>query len=253
MKCARRKVASSKPMRRGQSAIRGLSVKSALVLSVVACLVMGGCLVEKSREEPQVAEQTHEYAWHKNVVSTWFDISDISEAAAPRPVTCWNDVDPVQEENSYYCALPFNNMVYQGQNDELKKQMKNRWLEIKNLDNGKTAYAQWEDCGPWFVNDADYVFAGDGRARPRAEAAYDGMFDIYGNPSSSRKIQNKAGIDVSPRVRDCLALHDIGVVDWRFVDSSEVPDGPWKARISTQPPHYETRCPSVMILYRTSH
>jgi hypothetical protein len=39
-----------------------------------------------------------------------------------------------------------------------------------------------------------------------------------------------AGLDVSPAVRDYLGLkQQTDVTDWRFVDFSEVPRGPWSA------------------------
>ena len=44
------------------------------------------------------------------------------------------------------------------------------------------------------------------------------------------KVVNKgAGLDVSPAVRDYLGLQPTDVTDWRFVDFSEVPRGPWSA------------------------
>jgi len=36
-----------------------------------------------------------------------------------------------------------------------------------------------------------------------------------------------AGLDVSLLVRDYLGLKRADVTDWRFVDLSEVPRGPW--------------------------
>jgi hypothetical protein len=36
-----------------------------------------------------------------------------------------------------------------------------------------------------------------------------------------------AGLDVSPAVRDYLGLNQTDVTDWRFVEFSEVPRGPW--------------------------
>ena len=36
-----------------------------------------------------------------------------------------------------------------------------------------------------------------------------------------------AGLDVSPAVRDYLGLQSTDVTDWKFVDFSEVPSGPW--------------------------
>ena len=34
-------------------------------------------------------------------------------------------------------------------------------------------------------------------------------------------------MDVSPAVRDYLGLQPTDVTDWKFVDFSEVPHGPW--------------------------
>jgi hypothetical protein len=36
-----------------------------------------------------------------------------------------------------------------------------------------------------------------------------------------------AGIDVSPAVRDFLSLGPLDIVDWKFVDTGDVPGGPW--------------------------
>jgi hypothetical protein len=36
-----------------------------------------------------------------------------------------------------------------------------------------------------------------------------------------------AGLDVSPAVRDFLGLGSKDVCDWRFVEFREVPQGPW--------------------------
>lgn len=73
------------------------------------------------------------------------------------------------------------------------------------------AYAQWEDVGPFEVDDADYVF---GNSRPK------------------NKINNNAGLDVSPAVRDYLGLEDIDIIDWQFVDFKDVPKGAWKEIIT---------------------
>ena len=39
-----------------------------------------------------------------------------------------------------------------------KSVIKNKWIKITA--NGKTAYAQWEDCGPFIYDDFNYVFEG---------------------------------------------------------------------------------------------
>jgi hypothetical protein len=43
----------------------------------------------------------------------------------------------------------------------------------------------------------------------------------------SPNLNHGAGIDVSPAVRDYLGLGSPDLVDWRFVEQAEVPDGPW--------------------------
>ncbi|MHB8601851.1 MAG: hypothetical protein ACYC6W_03785 [Nitrosotalea sp.] len=89
--------------------------------------------------------------------------------------------------------------------------VKNRWIEITK--DNKTAYAQWEDAGPFVYDDSGYVF---------------------GNSSPKNTLNHNAGLDVSPAVKDYLNLqHGKNVVDWRFVDFGDVPDGPWKNTITT--------------------
>jgi len=89
-----------------------------------------------------------------------------------------------------------------------KSMVKNRWIKITA--NGNTAYAQWEDAGPFYYNDVDYVF---GSAAPLN--------------------QNRlgAGIDLSPAVMYKLfgnANKGEATVSWQFVNESEVPADPWK-------------------------
>ncbi|MEM1443770.1 MAG: hypothetical protein AAGF67_15600, partial [Verrucomicrobiota bacterium] len=84
--------------------------------------------------------------------------------------------------------------------------LKGRWIAVRKGD--KVCYAQWEDVGPFETDDWNYVF-GDSRPKTNKNRA--------------------AGLDVSPAVRDYLKFGGgYGVVDWRFVDLDEVPDGPWK-------------------------
>ncbi len=88
--------------------------------------------------------------------------------------------------------------------------VKNQWVEVR-ID-GRSAYGQWEDVGPFVEDDAAYVF---GTAAPRNTAGV------------------AAGIDLSPAMRDALGVGDVSVVDWRFVDRSEVSEGPWSQVITT--------------------
>ena len=70
----------------------------------------------------------------------------------------------------------------------------------------KTAYAQWEDAGPFRTDHWQYVF---GNERPKPN------------------LNKGAGLDVSPAVRDYLGMQDTDVTDWKFVEFKEVPRGPW--------------------------
>ena len=83
--------------------------------------------------------------------------------------------------------------------------LKGRWIAIHY--NGRTCFAQWEDCGPFRTDHANYVF---GNERPRPN------------------LNHGAGLDVSPAVRDYLGMTRNEYCDWKFVDAAAVPDGPWK-------------------------
>jgi len=127
---------------------------------------------------------------------------------------CPADFKP--KENSFYFALPYNDFGLNGKRKisaeetvywagekewgENEPMLKNRWLKIAK--NGKVAYAQWEDVGPFEENDALYVF-------------------------NSSQPKNKAGLDVSPAVAGYLGLDGQDDVDWQFVDFKDVAIGPW--------------------------
>lgn len=99
--------------------------------------------------------------------------------------------------------------------------MKNRWVEIVHSRSAaqRVCYGQIEDAGPYVYDDAAYVF-GTGDPRPRSRLA------------------TNAGMDVSPALRDCLGFNglnnDENRVDWRFVDASQVPAGPWRRVVTTR-------------------
>jgi hypothetical protein len=102
--------------------------------------------------------------------------------------------------------------------DSTMSYLKNRWVELRH--NGATCYGQIEDAGPGEYHDAAYVFGSDD-ARP-ANTRYGG-----------------AGMDVSPALTGCLGLDELdgvtGGIDWRFVEESEVPSGPWLLLVTTSP------------------
>src|SRR4029079_9265866 len=82
---------------------------------------------------------------------------------------------------------------------------KDRWLAIRK--GNRTAYAQWEDCGPFRTDHFQYVFQNE---RPKAN------------------LNRGAGLDVSPAGRDYLGLGPTDVTDWQFVEVRDVPPGPWR-------------------------
>ncbi len=129
-------------------------------------------------------------------------------------------------ENPFYFALPYSDFDLSGKRknkvyskipwikeknwNNTESMCKNRWIKITRGSN--IAYAQWEDVGPFKMNDAGYVF---GMAKP------------------VNKLNNSAGLDVSPAVRDYLGLNGMDRIDWQFIDNNKVPSGPWKQIIST--------------------
>ena len=126
----------------------------------------------------------------------------------------------VPKLNPFYIALPYNDKQRSGYRPEAgkvipwfhrankdggKSTLKGRWVQIYS--NNRSCYAQWEDVGPFVVDDWPYVF-GDKR------------------PVNTNN--RGAGIDISPAVRDYLGIANSSQVHWRFVDDAQVPFGPWK-------------------------
>lgn len=127
----------------------------------------------------------------------------------------------VPKLNPFYVALPYNDVLGYGSHkpeaarvipwfarmkpEPGKTVCKGRWLQIYN--GSRSCYAQWEDCGPWVTDDWEFVF---------------------GNKPPKTRQNGAAGIDISPAIRDYLGLRSGLKVHWRFVESSQVPYGPWK-------------------------
>lgn len=132
-------------------------------------------------------------------------------------------------ENPFYIALPFSDYNKKGKkanwdkiswyDKELASRsgslLKNRWIKI--IYKGNSCFAQWENVGPYETDDWEYVF---GEAEPK------------------NQFGQKAGIDISPAVRDCLQAGGVSKVDWYFIDEEEVPNGPWKEIITTSEPSW---------------
>ena len=97
--------------------------------------------------------------------------------------------------------VPWFQEAYQG---PAVSTCKGRWIAIRK--GTRTAYAQWEDAGPFRTDHWQYVF---GNERPKPN------------------LNQGAGLDVSPAIRDYLGLQDTDVTDWKFVEFKDVPSGPW--------------------------
>ncbi len=186
------------------------------------------------------------YPWHFDITATYFYIGELATRNNPVPNTAsswdsmwddnyggYDDPDPANRDprtyapkgfipqlNPFYVALPYNDIQQGGPRPEAEKVIpwyhrdkggkyesvcKGMWVQIYYK--GRYCFAQWEDVGPFNVDDWQYVFGG---ARPR---------------NTSNKC---AGIDISPAVRDYLGIPGgTATVHWRFVDFSVVPGGPW--------------------------
>jgi ketosteroid isomerase-like protein len=180
--------------------------------------------------------------WKTNIVTTVFWIGQRMDNGSSRVTSVWDSnwkanyggvdtADPnlrrnfvpvsfIPNQNPFYCALPYNDVMnghlkpeaelvipwytraYTGPNHSV---CKDRWIAIRKGD--KTAYAQWEDSGPVRTDHFQYVFQNE---RPE--------------PNRNRG----AGLDVSPAVRDYLGLAPLDVTDWQFVEVRDVAPGPWR-------------------------
>jgi hypothetical protein len=123
-------------------------------------------------------------------------------------------------QNPFYVALPYNDVTRGTTKPEARVVIpwfreafrkegqsvcRDRWVAVRNR-SGRVAYAQWSDCGPFRTDHWQYVF---GMERPKPN------------------LNQGAGLDVSPAMRDYLGLSSTDVTDWKFVDAKDVPNGPW--------------------------
>ena len=184
------------------------------------------------------------YPWKLNIVTTIFWTGERSTANNPVPNSrsSWDrrwaanfggydnpnpaarrDFIPIAfmpRQNPFYVALPYNDVEGSRTKPEAYSMipwfrsafvrsgqtvLKDRWVAIRH--GGRVCYAQWEDCGPFRTDHWQYVF---GNERPRPN------------------LNQGAGLDVSPAVRDYLGLANKDVCDWKFAEYREVPSGgPW--------------------------
>lgn len=184
------------------------------------------------------------YPWKRNIYTTIFWIGErpTSRNPVPNSTSSWDshwyqnfggydNPSPsarhnfipkafTPKQNPFYCALPYNDITRGSTKSEARAAipwfkdtfirpgqsvLKGRWVAVHY--NGRTCFVQWEDCGPFRTDHLGYVF---GNERPRPN------------------LNHGAGLDVSPAARDYLGLENGAYCDWKFVDASAVPDGPWK-------------------------
>ncbi len=190
-----------------------------------------------------LGSEQERFPWKRDIVTTVFWIGEAPAGNNPVPnrSSSWDkdwaksyggfddpnpahrsDYMPVKftpRQNPFYCALPYNDKAGTGHRPEAPQVVpwfkeayqgpgvstcKGRWIAIRK--GNRVVYAQWEDAGPFRTDHWQYVF-GDQRPKPN--------------------LNKGAGLDVSPAVRDYLGLTETEVTDWKFVDFSEVPRGPW--------------------------
>ena len=184
-----------------------------------------------------------QYPWKRGIVTTVFWIGERPTANNPVPnyKSSWDlrwaknyggldNPDPSQRrnyipvrfiprQNPFYVALPYNDVTRGKTKPEARRAipwfkqaferpgksvLKGRWVAIKR--GNRICYAQWEDCGPFRTDHWQYVF---------------------GNQRPLPNLNQGAGLDVSPAVRDYLGMHGKDVTDWKFVEVRDVPVGPW--------------------------
>ena len=186
------------------------------------------------------------YPWKTNIVTTIFWIGEAAAGNNPVPnrASSWDpdwmrnyggfdNPNPtarrgffpasfVPQQNPFYCALPYNDVTHGATKPEAPRVIPwfresfhkfgqsvchDRWLAIRNPHNGRVAYAQWSDCGPFRTDHWQYVF---------------------GNEIPKPNLNGGAGLDVSPSVREYLGINMTrDVTDWKFVEFRDVPPGPW--------------------------
>lgn len=162
-------------------------------------------------------------SWDQQWVKTFggYDDPDPANRIANHTTGEFRPKTFVPKLNPFYVALPYNDVLTSSchkpeasrvvpwfarmRPEPGKTVLKGRWLQIYN--GSRSCYAQWEDCGPWNTDDWEFVF---------------------GNKPPKTKENGGAGIDISPSVRDYLGLRSGQKVHWRFVESAQVPYGPWK-------------------------
>jgi len=206
---------------------------------------------ELLKVEPQVfaptssRPATQSFQWKTNIVTAVFWIGGPKETdmVSVRTASAWDpnwvqnyggldNPDPsarrsyipvafIPRQNPFYCALPYNDVTHgqfkpeaplvipwfkQAYTGPGQSVCKDRWIAIRK--GNRTCYAQWEDCGPFLTDHFKYAFQNE---RPKPN------------------LNDGAGLDVSPAVRDYLRLQPTDTTDWQFVEARDVPPGPWRS------------------------
>ena len=227
-----------------QVAVPKPSPTAPTVLSQSGLLTASSAATAVPSSAPTARPSGDVFPWKTNVVTTvfWVGEKQATGKGSPQHQSVWDkdwlqnfggldDPEPsarhdyipisfVPRQNPFYCALPYND-VERGQfkpeapivipwfkqvhTEPGQSVCKDRWIAIRRGD--RICYAQWEDCGPFRTDHFQYVFQND---RPTPNASHG------------------AGLSVSPAVRDHLGLASTDVADWRLVEVSDVPPGPWR-------------------------
>jgi hypothetical protein len=182
---------------------------------------------------------------YKSATTTYFWVgepSDASNAFIPNDMSYWDEKwqkhfggadNPdkarcgyapcafAPKENPFYVALPYAELDTKGNLKASAIQipwyspgksplLKNHWVEV--VHGTSTCYGQWEDVGPNNEDDFSYVFGS--------------------SSTPTNTFGAHAGLDISPALWKCLGMLDNDTTRWRFVEESDVPDGPWKATVT---------------------
>jgi hypothetical protein len=202
-------------------------------------------------------------SWKENIVATTFWIGEPTSSGSPSNTrSAWDsgwmahyggedapthrvDFLPTgftPRQNPFYIALPYSDVSNGHTKPEAaqiipwfkssfsqngRSILKDRWVAIRR--GARVCYAQWEDAGPFRTDHWQYVF---GNERPLSNQNHD------------------AGIDLSPAVRDFLDIGGMDSIDWKFVEFSNVPAGPWTRLGDNNPFVQQVRNSIAMVVRR---
>jgi hypothetical protein len=209
-----------------------------------------------------LSTETDSGSWKENIVATTFWIGDPPGSGSPSNTrSAWDsewmahyggEDSPTQRvdllptgftprQNPFYIALPYSDVSNGHTKPEAaqiipwfkdsfsqdgRSILKDHWVAIRR--GTRVCYAQWEDAGPFRTDHWQYVF---GNERPLPNQNHD------------------AGIDLSPAVRDFLNIGGMDSVDWKFVEFSNVPAGPW-TRLGDNNPFVQQMRSSTTVVVR---